>query len=45
MIPAKDTCPDTVHADQHALAISGGTLYTADDGGVYAHPLANAGVL
>jgi hypothetical protein len=45
VIPAKDTCPDTVHADQHALAISRGTLYTADDGGVYAHPLADAGVV
>ena len=41
--PAKNTCPGTVHADQHALAISGGTLYTADDGGVYAHPLARRG--
>ena len=27
--PKLDTCPGTVHADQHALAISGGTLYTA----------------
>ena len=41
--PAKDTCPGTVHADQHALAISGGTLYTANDGGVYAHPLRRRG--
>ena len=45
VIPAKDTCPDTTHSDQHALAISGGTLYTANDGGVYAHPLAAAGVV
>jgi hypothetical protein len=43
--PAKNTCPGTVHADQHALAISGGTLYTADDGGVYAHQLAKVGVV
>src|SRR6516162_3265707 len=43
--PAKDTCPGTVHADQHALAISGGTLYTADDGGVYSHPLRDVGVV
>ena len=28
--PKLDTCPGTVHADQHALAISGGTLYTGD---------------
>jgi hypothetical protein len=43
--PAQNTCPGTVHADQHALAISGGTLYTADDGGVYAHPLSDVGVV
>jgi hypothetical protein len=43
--PAQNTCPGTVHADQHALAISGGTLYTADDGGVYAHPLRDVGVV
>jgi hypothetical protein len=43
--PKLDTCPNTVHADQHALAISGGTLYTGDDGGVYAHPIADAGVV
>jgi len=43
--PKLDTCPGTVHADQHALAISGGTLYTADDGGVYAHSLAKVGVV
>ena len=45
VVPAKNTCPDTTHSDQHALAISGGTLYTANDGGVYAHPLAAAGVV
>jgi hypothetical protein len=43
--PKLDTCPGTVHADQHALAISGGTLYTANDGGVYAHRLAKVGVV
>ncbi len=45
VIPADDTCPDTTHADQHALAISGGTLYTANDGGVYAHPLTAVGAV
>jgi hypothetical protein len=45
VIPANNTCPDTTHPDQHALAISGGTLYTGNDGGVYAHPLAAAGVV
>ncbi|HEY4854590.1 MAG TPA: hypothetical protein VII22_27700 [Streptosporangiaceae bacterium] len=45
VVPANNTCPDTTHSDQHALAISRGTLYTANDGGVYAHPLAAAGVV
>ena len=45
VIPADNTCPNTVHADQHALAISGGTLYTADDGGVYSHPIKDVGVV
>jgi hypothetical protein len=43
VIPAKNTCPGTTHPDQHAMAISGGTLYEGNDGGVYAHPLAAAG--
>jgi hypothetical protein len=43
--PKLDTCPGTVHPDQHALAISGGTLYAANDGGVYAHQLAKVGVV
>jgi hypothetical protein len=43
--PAKDTCPGTTHPDQHALAVSGGTLYTANDGGVYSHPLRGVGVV
>jgi hypothetical protein len=41
--PKLDTCPNTSHPDQHALAISGGTLYTGNDGGVYAHPIADTG--
>jgi hypothetical protein len=45
VIPAQDTCPDTTHPDQHALAIGGGTLYTANDGGVYAHPVSAAGTV
>ncbi len=43
VVPSQDTCPNTTHPDQHALAISGGTLYTGNDGGVYAHPLAATG--
>jgi hypothetical protein len=29
------TCPKTTHPDQHALAISGGQLWSANDGGVF----------
>jgi hypothetical protein len=43
VIPSQDTCPNTSHPDQHALAFSGGTVFTADDGGVYSHPLAAVG--
>jgi len=43
--PSQNTCPGTVHPDQHALAISGGTLYTANDGGVYSHPMRDVGVV
>jgi YD repeat-containing protein len=43
--PAKDTCPNTTHSDQHALAIGGSTLYTGNDGGVYAHPMSAAGTV
>jgi hypothetical protein len=34
-----DSCPPTTHADQHAIAISGGTVYVGDDGGVYTRGL------
>lgn len=38
--PAKDTCPDTTHPDQHAIAISAsGTVFVGNDGGVYSRPL------
>jgi hypothetical protein len=43
VVPAKDTCPNTTHPDQHALLISGGTVYTGNDGGVYAHPVSAVG--
>src|SRR5262245_50574241 len=43
--PSQNTCPGTVHPDQHALAISGGTLYTANDGGVYSYPMRDVGVV
>ena len=41
--PALDTCPNTSHTDQHALAIYQGTVYTGNDGGVYAHPVSAVG--
>jgi hypothetical protein len=33
-------CPATTHPDQHSIAISGGTVYVGNDGGVYSRPLA-----
>ncbi|MFG3690768.1 glycosyl hydrolase [Micromonospora sp. NPDC047740] len=35
-------CPSTTHADQHSIAISGGTVLVGNDGGVYSRPLAPA---
>jgi hypothetical protein len=43
--PKLDTCPDTTHSDQHATIISGGTLYEGNDGGVYAHSVADVGTV
>jgi hypothetical protein len=37
--PAKDTCPDTAHPDQHAAWVApDGTAYFANDGGMYSRP-------
>ena len=37
--PAKDTCPNTTHADQHAAYVApNGFAYFANDGGVYGRP-------
>jgi hypothetical protein len=38
--PAKPSggCPMTTHPDQHSIAISDGTLYVGNDGGVYSRP-------
>lgn len=36
------TCPNTTHPDQHALLITGGTLVSGNDGGVYSRALGNA---
>ena len=35
-------CPNTTHPDQHALAITDGTLLSGNDGGVYTRPLSDA---
>jgi hypothetical protein len=43
--PKLDTCPNTTHSDQHATVIGGGTLYEGNDGGVYAHPVADTGTV
>ena len=31
-------CPNTTHSDQHAAAVSGGTLWVGNDGGVFSRP-------
>ena len=37
--PAKNTCPDTTHPDQHAAWVAAdGTAYFANDGGMYSRP-------
>lgn len=37
--PAKDTCPNTTHPDQHAAWVTpDGTAYFANDGGIYSRP-------
>jgi len=37
--PAKNTCPDTTHPDQHAAWVApDGTAYFATDGGMYSRP-------
>ncbi len=39
--PAKNTCPNTTHPDQHAaLVTADGTAYFANDGGMYSRPAA-----
>jgi hypothetical protein len=32
-------CPQTTHPDQHSIAISGGSVYVGNDGGVKSRPL------
>lgn len=36
-----DSCPGTTHPDQHAVAISGNTVYIGNDGGVYSRSRLN----
>jgi sugar lactone lactonase YvrE len=35
---AKNTCPDGIHSDQHAIAFGNGKVYVGNDGGLYARP-------
>jgi len=35
---AKNTCPDTTHADQHSIAFGNGRVYIGNDGGLYSRP-------
>jgi photosystem II stability/assembly factor-like uncharacterized protein len=37
-----DSCPKTTHPDQHAVAISGNTLYVGNDGGMYSRAVRGA---
>ena len=36
-----DSCPKTTHPDQHAVAFAGGTVFVANDGGVWSRSTAN----
>jgi hypothetical protein len=36
--PAKNTCPSTVHSDQHDALFADGKVFVANDGGVFARP-------
>lgn len=45
-VPAKDTCPDTTHPDQHAAWVTpDGTAYFGNDGGLYSRPAARRSVV
>lgn len=39
IVDALNSCPMAPHSDQHSAAISAGTLYIGNDGGIYARPL------
>ncbi len=36
--PAKNTCPNTTHSDQHSIAVAGNRVFVGNDGGVYSRP-------
>ncbi len=38
-----NTCPDTTHSDQHALAVADGKVWIGNDGGIYRRPTSVAG--
>jgi hypothetical protein len=39
---ANNTCPPVTHPDEHAVLISGSTVYIGNDGGVYSRSLDNS---
>ncbi|MDQ6615391.1 MAG: glycosyl hydrolase [Actinomycetota bacterium] len=46
VIPSQNTCPDTIHPDQHAAAFGpGGQVYFGSDGGVWRHKNSDRGLV
>jgi photosystem II stability/assembly factor-like uncharacterized protein len=39
--PFPGTCPNTVHPDQHAIALANGKVWVGNDGGVFSRSLSN----
>jgi hypothetical protein len=36
---ASNSCPDTIHPDQHSIAFDNSNVYIGDDGGLYTRPI------
>jgi hypothetical protein len=36
---SKNTCPNSTHPDQHAVAVGNGRVYVGNDGGLYSRPV------
>ena len=39
--PSKNTCPDTTHPDQHAIAFGDGEVFVGNDGGIWSRNTSN----